>query len=76
MKRSRPEVPVLRQRLQDLGSQADSFLMQQSRGATDLTTLLGVAAGSWGIETLLVPGTVSRWQGMTLVYWGYNILRR
>lgn len=71
-----PEVPWFRQGIQELGKQANSHLMLQSHGVTDLTTLLGLAALVWGTKTVIAPAGVSRWQGMTLLYWGYNILRR
>jgi copper chaperone CopZ len=75
-KRPLPEVPWLRQGIQELGKQANSHLMVHSHGATDLTTLLGLAALVWGTKTVVAPVGVSRWQGMTLLYWGYNIMRR
>ncbi len=68
--------PLLRERIHELTSWLDRGAMDQSRGLTDLPTLAGVACFIWGGKILLHPVGESRWRGVTLLYWSYNILKR
>jgi hypothetical protein len=67
--------PLLRSRISELSGRANRGLLRQTGGLTDLGTLAAVAAGAWGVKTVLRPGAISRWQGLTLIYWSYNMLR-
>lgn len=67
--------PSLRLQLKQAGREADQQMMRQTSGTLDLGTLLAVAAGGWGFKTMVAPGVLSRWQGLTLLYWSYNMLK-
>jgi hypothetical protein len=70
-------MPQLNQQLIELGRGLNARVLQASGGKADLEGLLAAGLLGFGIKTLLFPGTaISRWQGMTLCYWAYNIMRR
>ncbi len=68
--------PRLRQQIKEAGQAANRSVLARTNGATDLQTMLALAAGAWGIKTIVSPAPIRRWQGMTLLYWSYNMLRR
>ncbi len=67
--------PLLRRRVNEFAAWMDRGILQQTGGVADLTTLAGMASFIWGGKIILHPGQGSRWQGLTLVYWSYNMLR-
>ncbi|PID37827.1 MAG: hypothetical protein CSB49_08510 [Proteobacteria bacterium] len=69
--------PTLLTQLGELGRVANAEVLAHSGGLADLETLFAAGCGLYGLKTLLLPGlTLSRWHGMTLMYWSYNIMRR
>ncbi len=70
------DAPLLLQQIRKLGRQADRGVMTQSQGVADARTLMALAAGAWGLKSMAYPGAVSRWQGLTLCYWSFNMLKR
>jgi len=66
----------LRRILADACRRLDARVRSQSSGAVDLEAMVALTAGFWGVKTLLVPGRLSRWHGLTLLYWCYGMLRR
>jgi hypothetical protein len=69
--------PRLLTQLGELGRAANAEVLAHTGGLADLETLFAAGCGAYGLKTLLAPGvTLSRWHGMTLLYWSYNILRR
>jgi len=76
--RSRPAAgkPLLRQSIQRKTGLMNREVLEGTGGMTDLSTLLAVAAFILGSKILILPGGTSRWHGLTLLYWSYNMLRR
>jgi hypothetical protein len=68
--------PLLRAQVQSLLARADARLLATTHGAVDVETLLGLVASSVGAKTLLLPGRLSRWNGLVLLHWGYGLLRK
>lgn len=68
--------PLLRQQAQQWLERADAGLLDLSHGAVDVQTLLGLVAASVGAKTLLLPGRLSRWNGLVLLRWSYGLLRK
>lgn len=68
--------PKILHRVGGFARHANTEVLEHSGGLVDLETLLGAACALWGAKTLLSPGLLARWQGVTLLYWSYNIFRR
>jgi hypothetical protein len=70
------QTPLLLDHIRRAGRHADRQVMSQSQRVLDARTLLALAAGAWGLKTIAYPGAISRWQGLTLCYWSFNMLQR
>ncbi len=69
-----PKITALIRRL---GRRMDSGVREESHGLVDLPTAAGLALGAWGLKSLALPSEgISRWRGLTLLWWSQTLLRR
>ena len=55
---------------------ANRQVLERSHGLVDLETLVAMGFGAWGLKTLVLPAGRSRLNGVSMIYWSYNMLRR